>query len=1123
MDQTPSQTPTGLPRSSVTASSLPPEYWNTLDSLYPAPDLQQQQQQQPQLPQQSQLPQQPTPSQQPLGISWDHPIFHQQQPQPRNQFPRHQEQNHGIYSPTPQPWQPNPLYQPLMPSSKPQGLVVQPQYSQVHQFPQSQLAFDPQSIPSDSTTLDAIPFPQDFFPSQLSTQPSSQRATPSQPTPAAPYQSNAQQNPINQYSIPAGFPEEASHTPINFPNGFSDPGTSQQTINPLFLNTPHQSGNQQHAPINDNFLYLGPADFERPNNSKPFNYYRNDLQAPPSNHHAIGNQSIPSQFPTVEVVIDNSQAPAFAPDKKPLDPQKKTAAQRQAKTQAKRVGKQAGDRSSSSSDSDDSDIEITLPPEELSPIPETRPSDPLGAARYDALRAVWSPRNRSPNAEKVKNALVAFKNVVKAVRDTWKELSQAMKTAENQGENDKATQLKNEVVFQRRLMDVVVSTTLEMGHPMIVEKLGEHPMAVSAMYSFLLDRHQAADVDGTLTVNILKLLSQFVTVDEDVLQKTNVAKLLPRFSKKGGQTVKDLAKKIQENAAASTKRKQGSKEDSPSKNTTPDATATNGSRVEAAGSKRPRDGESKEGSVQPAAKRMVVTSNTKNPGSTGTANGATAKRPQETGQDAKATAAAAARPKANIVAPKPTNLFGSLSSAKKRPGTSNAERAAAAAAAKTNVPTEKKREAGPPPPKPAFSLGDIMADLDKPKDPGPVEPTEDKPPETEEERKKRLRKEGRRRLRVSWKPDHSLTEVRLFTHDPEEELGPDDRRQRQAGDVKGEGRILRLHKGLDELGEEDEGGIKEENLLGYHEPSEIDNADITPDDRARNYVKRGGTQEPTSPEKQAQEHREATTLMVFYTSLADIPPSPKEPPPPSDDEIVPDVQQFGELPDHVKARQERYFAYVNPKPAPAAQPAAPTNQFDISNLLKIIQSATQQQQPQQPAQPLPPQQPVSQAPTSDLERTVNMFRQQPAPAPLPQMPQFPMPQPQATQGMDFGNILSIMNAQNQMQPPPVFPPAPQSQPGIASNLAAIISQLSNQNQGGPKPPSQVYEDPERKRMRETSGFDGAGDEKFNSSKRNRPNGPHKKHPKVGIVPCRYWKEGKCLKGDDCTFRHDPLI
>lgn len=75
---------------------------------------------------------------------------------------------------------------------------------------------------------------------------------------------------------------------------------------------------------------------------------------------------------------------------------------------------------------------------------------------------------------------------------------------------------------------------------------------------------------------------------------------------------------------------------------------------------------------------------------------------------------------------------------------------------------------------------------------------------------------------------------------------------------------------------------------------------ISPDDRAKNYIKRGGTQEPTSPEKKAQEHREVTTLMVFYTSLADIPPSPKEPPPPSEDEIIPDPQSFGDLPDHVK-------------------------------------------------------------------------------------------------------------------------------------------------------------------------------------------------------------------------------
>lgn len=69
-----------------------------------------------------------------------------------------------------------------------------------------------------------------------------------------------------------------------------------------------------------------------------------------------------------------------------------------------------------------------------------------------------------------------------------------------------------------------------------------------------------------------------------------------------------------------------------------------------------------------------------------------------------------------------------------------------------NSAPEKKKEAASPAPKPTFSFGDIMADLNKQKDPGPAKPVEDGPPETEEERQKRLRKEARRRLRVSWKP-----------------------------------------------------------------------------------------------------------------------------------------------------------------------------------------------------------------------------------------------------------------------------------------------------------------------------------------------------------------------------------
>lgn len=310
-------------------------------------------------------------------------------------------------------------------------------------------------------------------------------------------------------------------------------------------------------------------------------------------------------------------------------------------------------------------------------------------------------------------------------------------------------------------------------------------------------------------------MARFVTVDEELLQKTNIAKLLPRFAKKSGQTVKDLAKTIQDNASASTKRKQSNgkfgKEDSPTKGNSPSA--------EVIGSKRPREGDS---NAPLPTKKMVVTSNPKDVSKSSMQNG-------------RAASAAAPRPKPNIVAPKPTSLFGALSSASKRPGTTNAERAAAAAAASKSgyVPQrgnttdrhtdfhqratiEKNETPAVPPQKPAFSFGDLMADLNKPKEAAVVKPAENKPPETEEERAKRLRKESRRRLRVSWKPDDALTEVRLFTHDPDEELSnPGDGSWQGVGDVKGEGNVLKQPKLTEDLEEDEDGGVLEDNFHDY--------------------------------------------------------------------------------------------------------------------------------------------------------------------------------------------------------------------------------------------------------------------------------------------------------------------
>ena len=110
-----------------------------------------------------------------------------------------------------------------------------------------------------------------------------------------------------------------------------------------------------------------------------------------------------------------------------------------------------------------------------------------------------------------------------------------------------------------------------------------------------------------------------------------------------------------------------------------------------------------------------------------------------------------------------------------------------------------------------------MATLNKQAEAAPVKSEEARKPETPEEKQKRLRKEQRRKLRVSFKDD-DLVQIREFVHDPEEELGHEDSQVRDVGDSKGEGQMLKMHRDLDLMDEDEDYEPPDEVLPDWFTP-----------------------------------------------------------------------------------------------------------------------------------------------------------------------------------------------------------------------------------------------------------------------------------------------------------------
>ena len=182
-------------------------------------------------------------------------------------------------------------------------------------------------------------------------------------------------------------------------------------------------------------------------------------------------------------------------------------------------------------------------------------------------------------------------------------------------------------------------------------------------------------------------MTRCTTVDQEILEKTKVDRVLQRLSKRGDQEGKLAARKILENAAAVTRQKNA-------QGNPPQASGSIEPRVKSNGLIQPsleksRPSDSNVGGRQPQAAALPTGQMNQRPklGTTTTGTSATAssksttlktKRLQSGKADptpvGKPPSAPAAAPKVknNHVSAKPTNFFMSIQSASKKPGTSNA-------------------------------------------------------------------------------------------------------------------------------------------------------------------------------------------------------------------------------------------------------------------------------------------------------------------------------------------------------------------------------------------------------------------------------------------------------------------